>query len=81
MISRKRFKEALRHAKRRVQREFFFDEESYELSLKRARSTTCSCSSPYCCGNPRKVGRKTRQELKADIDFTEQMFDETLIAE
>lgn len=26
------------------------------------------CSDPGCCGNPRKRGHKTRQEIRAELD-------------
>ena len=31
-----------------------------------------TCSDPSCCGNPRRLGHKTRQELKSEIDEKEQ---------
>jgi|AntAceMinimDraft_10_1070366.scaffolds.fasta_scaffold07623_6 hypothetical protein len=42
------------------------------------RKTRVFCSDPMCCGNPRRsgLGRTeclTRQELKADLDFEEQL--------
>lgn len=43
------------------------------------RKTKVFCSDPYCCGNPRrgKVNREalTRQELKSELNFTEQIID------
>lgn len=41
------------------------------------RKTKVFCSSPFCCGNPRRIkGRKnlTRQELKALVSEQEEMF-------
>ncbi len=69
MISRRRFKKGLNKAKRRVDvLNFYNNEEGFERCLKIARKTTCMCSSPFCCGNPRRQkGKKnlTRQELRA----------------
>jgi hypothetical protein len=31
-----------------------------------------TCSNPMCCGNPRKLGRKTWQEKRAEINEIEQ---------
>jgi len=33
---------------------------------RKHRDTTKKCSNPRCCGNKRKIGERTRQELKAD---------------
>ena len=41
--------------------------------IKMLRKTRKFCSNPVCCGNPRKLGEKTRQEIKADISFREQL--------
>ena len=51
---------------------------SFNAVLGTYRKTRVFCSSPFCCGNPRyskSVRSKclTRQELKADIDFKEQI--------
>lgn len=52
--------------------------DSVETVLGIYRKTRVFCSNPFCCGNPRhtKLGRSeclTLQELKADIDFNEQI--------
>lgn len=42
------------------------------------RKTKVLCSSPYCCGNPRKIhGKKhlTKQELLAELATIEQLED------
>jgi len=38
---------------------------------KTARKTRVFCSNPICCGNPRRYGKLTRQEIKANLLFKE----------
>tara|TARA_Y100000034_G_scaffold43022_1_gene52563 strand:- start:43 stop:267 length:225 start_codon:yes stop_codon:yes gene_type:complete len=49
---------------------FYFLDKKWIL---RMADNLCMCSQ-YCCGNPRKwFKEKTRQEMKANVDFQEEL--------
>jgi hypothetical protein len=69
MISRQRLWNANKKAKRRIKS---FGEWG-KLNWRNYRKVTCFCSNPCCCGNSRKLGLKTIQELKADAAFKDDL--------
>jgi hypothetical protein len=34
--------------------------------IRRTAGNMPTCSNPFCCGNPRKLGYKTKQEIRAE---------------
>jgi hypothetical protein len=77
-IARRTFKKYHQHYPEHLSKKDIKLFDSIEAVLGIYRKTRVFCSDPFCCGNPRRsklsrTERLTRQELKSDINFKEQM--------
>jgi len=85
-IRRIKFKNIKNRTKKIVERECNFDinynkvnrpeylnnlQTRMQNNINIRTNTPCRCSKPWCCGNPRKLGEKTLQEIKSDISYKE----------
>lgn len=68
-----------RHQKQRILRKWRtiglrwgIDQKWFESWLYRTAENMPTCSNPFCCGNPRKLGDLTEQEKRAIISEEEQ---------
>jgi hypothetical protein len=50
-----------------------FDFEWFEKWLYRTAENMPTCSNPWCCGNPRKLGHLSWQEQRAVVSEREQV--------
>jgi hypothetical protein len=41
----------------------------FEVAMKIMAESIPTCSKPWCCGNPRKIGKLSKQELKANQKY------------
>jgi hypothetical protein len=41
----------------------------FDVAMKMMAENMPMCSKPWCCGNPRRIGRLSKQELKANQKY------------
>lgn len=71
----KRLKKANQIAEKHERNFFQGMRNHWEVVTGKFRKTRTFCSDPKCCGNPRRIGKKTRKEQISDIEFDEQLED------
>jgi hypothetical protein len=52
-----------------------FDQDSFDRWLYRSAENMPTCSKPFCCGNPRRLGYDTWQEKRSAESMKEQIME------